>query len=123
MISEDVFTNGLMDGSIVTGEYVIRQRVGSGKTDFRNVFQKAFLYLCKTCQAKPNVALSENTKVASIAQESAEIQRLMDGVRETNPEWSLEDAAHEAQERFNDVSKVRNQGFRAYLMERVTVNP
>ena len=123
LIQDEPFRTGLLDGTIVTGSYVIQQRVGSGEYDTRDIYNKAFLYVCKGCQVKPNVALSENTKVASIAQESAEIQRLMDGVRETHPEWSLEDAAHEAQERFNDVSRVRNQGFRAYLMERVTVNP
>lgn len=120
LVSEDVFKAGLLDGSIVTGSYTSRQQVGSGETDFRTLYHPAFLTLCKLCLSQsPNDAHGENTRAVSIPIECAEIQRILKRVREMNPDWTLEDAAHEAVERYNDVSKVRNEGFRVYLMEQV----
>lgn len=114
--STDSLKDGLFDGSIVVGEYTSRQQVGMAANDTRTIFVKAFLRVCKACQGK-SPAEGENTRAVSDGQEAAEIQRIMHGVRTEHPEWTLEEAAHEAVERHNDVSRERNIGFRVYLMD------
>jgi hypothetical protein len=119
-MSDSELEKGIANGSIIEGEYTMQQQVGSGAYDTRDIYVKALLHICKSCQKKhrtlhknaPNVKAAELTS----EQESAEIQKLLNHVRNFFPEWTLEMCAREAVERYNDVSKIKDAGFREYLI-------
>lgn len=117
--SESETHKGLEAGWIIEGEYVTQQRAGSGASDFRDMYVRALLYICKKCRAAGPV--NDKKAPVSIEHEAAEYQRLIAEIRKTEPELSIEAAVEKASPIFHDLSRVKHPEFRRYLMERLEV--
>ncbi len=120
LVADDYLERGMADGSIIEGDYKASQKVDSGADDVRDVYVHALLHICQRCQIRARVIGPKGGPVPqrrmSVEDEGAAIQRIMDHVRFMHPDWTLEDAAREAVERFNDPAKVADAGFRHYLL-------
>lgn len=113
MVNLDYLNEGLLDGRYVKAERLSKGENLAGQMVDR--YEEVYLGICPQCRI---VKQKAGQRPLSVEEEGAAIQEILRRLRAEHPEWSLEQAAHEAVEEFNDPRRERHPEFRKYLVHR-----